>query len=211
MTKNLIDLDKAVSRWNLVKSDLNRIWGEQSDLVAAAVGEPAAAIRNEYFFHEAGHLLGFDIEAKMSSGYFRIGGALRWPLVYCEEVRADLHALAMAADSLPATDAAAVFMYHVGTRFGMGDSFGLVPFLLFFALQEVGLMTADRKAGRFALTAADSSAIVAGMRACGEWVSEHLTIPELNARTAIDRAMVGAPFVREARRRLDSCRLGWPA
>jgi hypothetical protein len=203
LPSNVVDLDKAYARWNEVAASLARVWASP-DTVRDAVGDAGAAIRCEYFFHEAGHLVGIDVDAKTAGGHFRAGGRLAWPLVFVEEARADLHALAMAAGALQPRAAIAVFVYHVCIRLGVhalarADEpapYGLVPYLLFVALRELDLIAIERTpAGdRFQLPAADL--LLPRVRELDAWVSSRLTRPELEACTAIDRALVAAGHAR---------------
>jgi hypothetical protein len=206
LDSNLVDVDKAIARWGEVAATLAALWGPRASDVVAAIGDPADAIRREYFAHEAGHLIGVDIDAKTATEHFRPDGRLCWPLVYLEEVRADLHALAIAADAYSPTEASGVFHYHVATRFGVhhrgreagAAPFGLVPYLLFVALREVDLIDVVRVGGadHFALTTTRADEVVAGMRACGLWGAERITAPELGSVSRLDLALVGASHVR---------------
>lgn len=210
---NLVDLDKALDRWASIGPSIDAVWVPRTAEQIVGIN-PEEALRHEYFAHEAGHLIGVDIDTKSTSGHFRPGGELAWPLVFIEEVRADLHALALAAEALPSARAVDVFHYHVATRFGMhrlnsedaGAPFGLIPYLLYVVLAEIGMITVESVGGatRFAMRANGAADIIAGMRAGGEWVTERLTLPELDARSVLDRALVGANHVR---RSLEAVRL----
>jgi hypothetical protein len=203
---NVIDVDKAIARWNDVAADLPTIWGSRANEIVGAIADPTDPIRREYFAHEAGHLIGVDVDAKAAGGYFRLHGRLCWPLVYLEEVRADLHAMAVAAEAYSPTDASRVFYYHLATRFGThhhrsvgrAAPFGLVPYFMFVALHDVDLLRVvrDNGASRLSLTATCVAEVVSGMRACGSWTEERITAPELDSASPLDLALVGARHVR---------------
>lgn len=203
---NLVDVEKASARWGEVAATLGVLWGRHAEDIVSGIGDSAATVCREYFAHEAGHLIGVDVDAKTATEHFRPAGRLSWPLVYLEEVRADLHALAIAADAYSPTEARAVFLYHVATRFGMhhrgGDMeaapFGLVPYLLFVALRELNLIDVVRVGGadRLALTTTGAAEVAAGMRACGSWAAERITAPEVSSKSRLDLALVGASHVR---------------
>ena len=210
---NIVDLDKANARWDDVSRTLAAVWHLGDTDILGAVGDPHAAIRLEYFAHEAGHLIGADVDEKAAADYFRPDGRLRWALVYVEEVRADLHALAIAADAYSPAEARAVFHYHVATRFGMhhlrrgadAAPFGLVPYLLFVALRELNLIDVVSVAGadRFILTASCADDVAAGMRACGSWAADRITCPELDGESALDMALASASYMRACVDRAD--------
>jgi hypothetical protein len=199
LATHIIDLDKARARWSLIEPTLDLIWGPQAAALRALIADPDQAVRDEYFVHEAGHLVGFDIDAKMRSKHFVAAGQLLWPLVYLEEVRADLHALALAADAYDATRACAVFGLHVSTRLGVNrldraQPYGLVPFLLIAVLSELGAIEINGEQAVLVSTRAD--ALLSWMRECGRWASERITMPELHAMTTVERALVGATRIR---------------
>jgi hypothetical protein len=203
---NLVDVEKAIARWGHVAATLVALWGPYAEDIVSAISDPTDTIRREYFAHEAGHLIGVDIHAKTATKHFRPDGRLCWPLVYLEEVRADLHALAIAAEAYPPTEAIGVFHYHVATRFGehrrgraaAAAPFGLVPYLLFVALRDVNMIDVVRVGGadRLALTTTRADQVVAGMRACGAWAAERITAPQLGSGSRLDLALVSASHVR---------------
>jgi hypothetical protein len=201
LTTNLVDLEKVEQRWRSTATTFGSLWSPRTVERLETI-DPREVFRHEYFVHEAGHLVGFDVDAKVSSGYFRPGGRLAWRLVYVEEVRADLHALALATEVLQVEQAVDVFYGHVATRFGMmapEDSggkapFGLVPYLLYVALAELGLVTVH--GSRFVVCRERSADIASGMQACGAWATERLTGPELMSPSLEGRGLVGAAHVR---------------
>ncbi len=206
LDSNLVDVDKAIARWDEVAATLVALWGSHAEDIVSAITDPTDTIRREYFAHEAGHLIGVDIHAKTATEHFRPDGRLCWPLVYLEEVRADLHALAIAADAYTPAEASSVFHYHVATRFGEhhrgrtaeAAPFGLVPYLLFVALREINMIEVVRVSGAdcLALTTTRVDEVVAGMRACGAWAAHRITAPELDSGSRLDLALASASHVR---------------
>jgi hypothetical protein len=206
MRSHVVDLPKASARWEGVLGTIDDIWGPRGREMAAEIPAPAETIRREYFAHEGGHLIGVDVDEKTSSGHFRPGGRLAWPLVYAEEVRADLHALALAADAYAPEEAAAVFLYHVMMRFGFhraqrtsgASPFGLVPYCLFVVLRELDALDIARTGTgeRFAMKATRVADLVSTMRACGTWATEQLTRAELQADSPVERSIVAAAWMR---------------
>ena len=49
---------------------------------------------------------------------------------------------------------------------------------------------------RLALATTRADEVVAGMRACGSWVAERITAPEMGSMSRLDLALVGASHVR---------------
>jgi hypothetical protein len=72
------------------------------------IGDVSFAAVNEYMCHEGGHSIGFPVSKKHASGFFRLGGRLRWPLIYTEEYRADANSWSLASRTLNVTAAAGV-------------------------------------------------------------------------------------------------------
>lgn len=106
---------------------------------------------NEYMCHEGGHALGYSIQHKISQNFFRIEGRLCWPLIYMEEFRADLRSWAIAAELLPAQEAAEVILYTFLHRMGLAaENFlerrpgaGFIPYLHFHNLVGAGLVAIE--------------------------------------------------------------------
>jgi hypothetical protein len=169
-------------------------------------------IVNEYHVHEAGHFVGYDVLSKYQDGYFAIGDQVCWPLIYLEELRADLHGFGFALQLLPPVEAAKIFLYHVAVRFGVQHAslvdhqvaaYGMVPFLLFCVLREFGWAeVVPNAADRYVLNLATfkTSEIIEVMRRCAQHAEEELSAPEIALSEMLDRALAAGRYIR---RRLD--------
>lgn len=195
---NVLDVSKLRGHWAARRADAARVLGAApfAALERMAGDVPASAAR-EYLCHEAGHATGFDIDAKHRAGYFRPAGELVWPLVFVEELRADLMAMGVAAEALEPAEAAGVFAYHLVHRFGLAalsartgaDGAGMVPYLLFCALEDIGLVPLEG-------VEMERDAVLAAMRACGEHAARELTAPELAADDPVEAAVNAARYYR---------------
>jgi hypothetical protein len=162
---DVLDVSKLSGLWERRRPLLIDTLGERvAHWIDLSVSDVSSAAIDEYICHEIGHHLGHDIRTKWSGSYFRVNGQLAWPLVFMEELRADLLGLAAAADLLPADRAVAVFAYQLGHRFGLaaeaaitGSPCGALPYLLLSALRDIGLLVANCQTTQLEL-----SAIVAG-------------------------------------------------
>src|SRR5690349_17621343 len=103
---------------------------------------------NEYFLHEAGHRLGYTIEAKSEDGFFRHSGRIAWPLVYAEEYRADIGSWDVALRELPHNEFLMIITYTLAHRLGLAmenmregkPGAGMVPYLHFWGLLHCGFL-----------------------------------------------------------------------
>jgi hypothetical protein len=103
---------------------------------------------NEYMCHEGGHRLGYSVDEKLASGFFRWGGKLRWPLIYLEEYRADINSWDIALRNRPVGETLMIVLYTIMHRFGLAaqnltlgqPGAGYVPFLHFADLVTNGFL-----------------------------------------------------------------------
>jgi hypothetical protein len=207
MDCDIIDVEKSKREWISRRGALAAIFAP-SDLatIDARLGDLDWVIANEYYVHEAGHFVGVDVLDKYSSGFFTAQGRTLWPLIYAEEFRADLESFDFALRLLPAVDAERIFLYNLALRFGahrkgVADGmkvYGLVPYLLFCVLHELGFVSVKR--GQLRLASFQPSDLRAVMAAAAAHAHEQLTAPELTGMTATDLAIYVATYVR---RRLD--------
>jgi hypothetical protein len=208
MDVDIVDVEKSRCEWRRRYPSLGEIFDpDQLEALQAGLGDLDVVIANEYYVHEAGHSIGIDIGEKYGSGYFRLGGRTLWPLIYLEELRADLGGFEFASSLLPPEEAAQIFLYNVALRFGVhrdgiasgaGAPYGLVPFLLFCVLAELGSLYLVSVGGRARLRFAElsQSRILETMLAAARHAYEHITRPELELRTPVDRALHVARYVR---------------
>jgi hypothetical protein len=77
-------------------------------------------------------------------------------------------------------------------------AYGLVPFLLFCVLREIGALEVAEGMGRasFRLASYETEDLLNMMKRCAQHAEEHVSIPELEAPTPLDRALLGARYVR---------------
>lgn len=208
MGRNIVDVSKAEANWRERSAHARLIFGDsQYDMIESGLRDLDLVIANEYYLHEAGHFVGYDVLSKYDEGYFRPGGKTAWPLIFLEELRADLHAFGFSADLLPPERAVQAFLYNVALRFGVHRQgiveaelapYGLVPYLLFCVLRDVGAVSVARTRGRQALLFLDPTpeGWLRTMRACAEEAERELTAAELRLRDPIERAMVAAGYIR---------------
>lgn len=193
---NIIDVTKLAGHWTRRAPVLRAVFDPASwSLIESRVDAVMGVASDEYHVHEAGHALGWSVQQKARAGYFRLVGMTAWPLVFVEELRADLGSFGAALDLLDPEAADALFLYHLAHRFGLvaesGDSSVGVPFLLFglclehraLAVDEDGLIRITDSLGR-------------AMRACAELGARELTGPDLARVDAADAAMNAAVFFR---------------
>lgn len=208
LATDVLDLTKLLDHWSARKPGCRALVGDDlHERLSAAIGDVGVTANDEYFCHEAGHLVGLDVHHKYDGGYFRLAGRTLWPLVFVEEFRADLNAMGFAITLLPPEKAAAVFAYHLLHRFGLavhcarrgGDGAGEVPYLLFRLLRRLGLAapaSGDGPPLRLAVT--ETEGLVETMRACAEHADADLTAYELSTTDPIEVALRAAAYYRAA-------------
>lgn len=208
MDCDIVDVEKSKREWTARRGALQAIFAP-ADLatIDARLRDLDSVIANEYYLHEAGHFLGFDVLAKHAGGFFRARGRTLWPLIYAEELRADLGSWEFALRLLPAADAERVFLYNLALRFGAHRDgivksgvrvYGLVPYLLFCTLNDLGFVTVD--CGHLCFASLEPSRLQSIMAAAAAHAYGQLTAPELTGMTGTDLAIHVAAYVR---RRLD--------
>lgn len=200
MPCNIVDVDKSLHLWHQRLPYVHAWFGAPALAQAQALlGDIRTTIANEYFLHEAGHALGYDVERKTVQNYFCPGGQAAAMLIALEELRADLHAFGLALTLLPAQRAAAIFVYNLMLRLGVHlqgmhqtgrAPYGLIPYLLFAALQRLGLQGAV--SGR----CLSVPAILEAMHRCAVHALEAITGPQAHAADPIAAAMGDAHYVR---------------
>lgn len=214
MHANIVDVTKAVSKWDERVPILEALLGPERVECLQALIRPrlARVVANEYFVHEAGHALGYDTERKYADGYFRVSGRTIWPLVYVEELRADLLSFAFAAELLNREEAAAVFLYNVFLRLGVhaegvtgrqtkSPPYGMIPAMLYGLLRASGWISFE---GAYAtaplrLSSLETAALVEVMLGCAAQARERLLGPEaMNRSSPTDAAIVAARYYRAA-------------
>ncbi|HUR80100.1 MAG TPA: hypothetical protein VM733_05010 [Thermoanaerobaculia bacterium] len=206
MTDDIVDVRKSVALWGTRREVLSRVIGfEALEAIEERIDRLDHVVANEYFCHEAGHMLGHDVLTKYGRGYFRLNGAMLWPLAFVEELRADLHALGFALDLLPPDRAVAIFLYNVALRFGVhaaaqpgGKAYGSVPYLLFHLLASCGFVGVERRGGRarVALRLFDTAFALEAMRVCSEHGQKYLTAIEIESDDLGDAAINAARYHR---------------
>jgi hypothetical protein len=200
----IVDVRKSVNNWHHRLHFSRECFEDRTwEAVSKSILNLEDTIINEYYCHEAGHLLGEDVRTKQQNGYFRPGQKLGWPLVFVEEFRADLHAFGFALTLLPVRSAVAIFFYNIALRFGTHrmsakttcKNYGSIPFLLFHLLMrlEVFELTPDKNRLRLS-TSLDS--IPDCMQLCSRHVLEDLTSQELNTSDQIAMATNAASYYR---------------
>jgi hypothetical protein len=216
MANDVLDVSKLDSHWTRRKTVLRSLFShELYETFVNTIADVQQTAINEYMCHEAGHLVGLDVQSKWDQGYFRPGKRLIWPLIYVEEFRADLESFAAALKLLPRKEAAAVFVYHVCHRLGLAgesaqtssESAGGVPYLLFHLLRALGVLTVTQKVDtkQIVLNNLTEDGLVSAMRDCAEHGSNCLTLAETTAESLLDAALCAATYYRE--RALDEERL----
>ena len=205
---HIVDVSKAAAqwrqRWPLVASLF--VERQLADL-AGVLENLEGVIANEYCCHEAGHLLGRAIQAKTKNSYFSPGDRVRWPLIWVEEFRADLHSYSVALETMTPHSAAALFVYNcvarlAGDVFSVRDrtyGYGIVPFLLFVLLVNLRFLEIVRtKSGlKVAVATASVPEIVRIMERCHLHALEELTEKELATHDPLEWGMNAARYYRE--------------
>lgn len=208
MTVDVVDVRKSCANWQARAEHTKRLFSDVSySQIAARMEHLDVVVANEYYLHEAGHFLGYDVLAKYDDGYFFPAGKTAWPLIYLEELRADLQGFGFGAHLLPPAEAAKILLYNVALRFGVHFEgiatrgvapYGLTPYLLFCLLREVRFVSVESSNGRPTLRLAsfDTDDIIRVMRACAAHAESELTAPELSSHDPVDRAISAAKYVR---------------
>jgi hypothetical protein len=203
MPVNIVDVVKSYRLWMQREPFLVSLFGRDSYQHARAmIDDVGQTIANEYFVHEGGHCLGYDIDRKSVDGYFSPGGKPAAWLIALEELRADLHGFELAEELLPPEKAVSIFVYNIMLRFGVHVEgqykngvapYGLVPYLLFDILRTVGV--------NFGVNGSCSlpsiQAILGWMRICSDYVKTAISTPEALASSSLEAAMNSAAYVRE--------------
>jgi hypothetical protein len=144
---------------------------------------------NEYMFHEAGHRLGYSVDDKLKSGFFRWGGKLRWPLIYVEEYRADINSWDIALRNRPPEETVLIVLYTMMHRFGLAaeslslgrSGAGYVPFLHFANLLASGFLRLTKMSGRHVIDVQlrKAGAMLAAVRGIVEGLSYEINQKEV--------------------------------
>jgi hypothetical protein len=205
MPSNIVDVKKAASGWRQRRSLAEALVGNDCYAeIDSRVGVLDSVIANEYFVHEAGHALGYDVEAKTRDEYFRPGDRIRWTLVFVEEFRADLLGFGFAARCLPAPMSASIFLYNIFLRLGVhleaiaagkAHPYGGIPFMLYALLREGGWLSPGRNSPLCVRTLS-ASELVSVISYCHEHGGSRLLDPELDAASSIDVAINAATYYR---------------
>lgn len=205
---HIVDVLKAVAqwreRWPLVSSLF--VENQAADL-ARSVEDLEGVIVNEYYCHEAGHVLGRSVQTKTQESYFSPGGKVRWPLIWAEEFRADLHSYSVALELMKPQAAAPLFVYNCFARWA-GDAlsvrdqsygYGTIPFLLFVLLFELGFLdiVKSKSALKVAIAKASIPEIVCTMKDCHRHALRELTEVELAADDPLEWGINAARYYRE--------------
>ncbi len=200
---DIVDVNKSVDYWNK-RLSYNATLFEPETFIAmnSLLGDLKIIIANEYFCHEAGHLLGYDVLSKYRDGYFRIGGQTLWSLIFVEEFRADLHSFGFALKLLPPASAVQIFLYNLMLRFGLAaysvenqtDGYGDIPFLLFYLLYKKGFIELSQSEGVQKLRIAELSqgSIIEMMKFCDEHAESQLS--EIEKSNVEDIALNAARY-----------------
>jgi len=208
MTSDLVDVRKAAERWIGRRPHIEALFGtEVTSILEARIGDVEKVAALEYYVHEGGHCLGYDTTKKHRDGYFQLEGKTVWPLVYVEELRADLLSFGMAADLAPADLAAAAFLYNILLRIGshregvLRDGrhpYGAIPHMLFTLLRRVGFFhipEASGRNGQIEIAKMDDEKILQIMR----HLSNHAqaVLVESRDKSGTDAALQAAEFYRQ--------------
>lgn len=205
MTTDIVDVLKAESLWQQRRAYAVALLGEDGHAAAISqITDLPCTIANEYYLHEAGHGLGYDVDHKTADGYFRPGGRPAAALIALEEVRADMHALGIALRTLSEAAASAVFVYNVLLRLGIhlealaagrAAPYGFIPYLLFRELLSAGL-NLDFDTGSLVWPARER--LLEMMELVAQRAEQQITSPELTAPDWIGSAVAAAGYVRAA-------------
>jgi len=201
MTVNIVDVRKSEHNWRIRTEYAIELFGRDAyECVVERLDDLQTVIVNEYYLHEAGHFLGYDVLSKYVDGYFSVAGRAAWPLIYVEEFRADMHSFGFAIESLPRHLAVQVFLYNVFLRFGVHlqgirergiECYGAVPLLLFHLLRKLGFASVERLQGRAVLTleSFDEEQLIDVMARCSDHAASELTAAEMTMTDQLDLAI----------------------
>jgi hypothetical protein len=85
VSHDLVDIGKLAKLFGNRRPHIASIFTSDTlDWINEPLGNLARTGVNEYMCHEGGHALGVPVSEKYRRHYFRLGGRLRWPLVYME-------------------------------------------------------------------------------------------------------------------------------
>ncbi|HSM98413.1 MAG TPA: hypothetical protein VLS47_05305 [Gallionella sp.] len=207
MPADIVDVLKSQQNWLSRAHYIKALFPDDFPRIFQYLCHLELIIANEYMLHEAGHFLAYDVFAKQRDGYFSIAGKTAWPLVYLEELRADLNAFGFAVQLLPQEQAAQIFLYNLMLRFGVHREgllsarqapYGLVPYLLFYLLYQLDFIAVRELRGRYCFTlgSLDSQNLIEVMQACALHAEQQLNTPEMAVRSPLDRAIAAARYVR---------------
>lgn len=202
---HLVDVQKSLQEWKRRESLLYQfLHPEQIPILQSILQDLTYIIANEYFCHEAGHVLGIPVAEKYQAGYFSLNGKALWPLIWLEEFRADLHSFGYALKLLPPSASTAIFIYNILLRLGVEldsvargqDGYGVIPFCLLSLLEEMGLLHFENTPTGYALVfdSLETSDLMAAMEACELYANGSFTDAELSATSLIDIALHTARY-----------------
>jgi hypothetical protein len=206
---DVLDVRKAVAQWKIRVPHVAAVLsGRTHTAITERLHDLDTVISNWTHVHEAGHLVGYDVRRKHADGYFSASGRTAWPLVYLEELRADLHGFGFAVALLPPEQAVQILLYELALHFGVHREglltrgvapHGIVPFLLFSLLRELGAIVVTEGGGAptFRLVTLDTPWLYRVMLMCADHAQTRLTAPELAAADPLRRALGAARYVRE--------------
>jgi hypothetical protein len=209
MPVDIVDVLKSISLWKRREPFVISLFDRETYVaVHQKLSELAAVVANEYYLHEAGHFLGYDVLRKYNEGYFTVGGKTAWPLIYLEELRADLHAFGFALELFSPELAQRVFLYNLFLRLGVHVAgvrekgiapYGVIPYLLYHLLRSLGYLQVVRFGNQVRITLASlhTPTICEVMKQCAAHALEQITLPETGAPSQIDAAICGGRYVRQ--------------
>jgi hypothetical protein len=210
MKADMVDVLKAKQKWRERSPYVRALLPDDVGTMLASVRDIELTIANEYVVHEAGHFLAYDVLSKQRDGYFTAVGKTAWPLVYLEELRADLNAFGFAARLLPTENAVQIFFYNLMLRFGMHREaiarqqqapYGLVPYLLFHVLHALGFVRVLERHGQYHLRLASTAPadVLYMMHACAAHAQVALNACECGP-DALDNAIRAANYIQRCLR-----------
>jgi hypothetical protein len=207
MPSDIIDVGKAAERWSARRTYMRKLLGDDTaSEVEDRIGKIERIAALEYFMHEAGHCLGYDTASKYRDGYFRIRGKTVWPLVYVEELRADLLSFGFAARYLPQDSAIAIFLYNLVLRLSSHlegvdqrdyHPYGAVPSMLWGLLYRASFIRparCDETDRTLVLSSLEPATVLRHMNALNDVARAELVEPTSLQPT--DAALLAANFYR---------------
>lgn len=208
MLENIVDVLKSWQNWIQRKKFVQTLFcAEDYQHAMGHLSDLQTTIANEYMVHEAGHFIAYDVSTKQNDGYFAPGGKTVWPLIYLEEFRADLNAFGFAVKLLPPEQAVQIFLYNLLLRFGVhrqgiltlhSAPYGLIPYLLFCLLNELGFVAVINVHGRycFRLSNLHTTTLIGLMQDCAHHAKVQLNTVEMATTRSWERALAAASYVR---------------